>query len=49
MGQNQYHQFKEGNLTQEQKNKLQQGKPILICDGIKITKNPKTGKFEGVP
>ncbi len=22
MGQNQYHQFKEGNLTQEQKNKL---------------------------
>lgn len=42
-------QIRESNLTAEQREKLEKGKPILICDGIKITKNPKTGKFEGVP
>jgi hypothetical protein len=49
MGANHIGQFKEANLTPEQKIKFDQGKPIHICDGIKITKNPKTGKLEGVP
>ena len=49
MGANQASQFKQSNLTEEQKTRLDQGKPILIYDGIKITKNPKTGKFQGVP
>ena len=38
-------QFKDAKLTPEQKQRLDQGKPVLICDGIKITKNPKTGKL----
>lgn len=38
-------QYKEANLTAEQKEKLEQGKPIFVCNGIKITKNPKTGKL----
>jgi hypothetical protein len=38
-------QFKEANLTAEERYKLDQGKPILVCGGIKITKNVKTGKF----
>lgn len=42
-------QYKAANLTPEQQEKLDQGKPVLICDGIKITKNSKTGKLEGVP
>ena len=45
MGAKQMGQFREADLTAEQKLKLQQGKPIHICDGIKITKNPKTGKL----
>lgn len=49
MGANQYNHFKEGKLTAEEREKLEKGKPIHICDGIKITKNPKTGKLEGVP
>ncbi len=38
-------QFREADLTPEQRMKLDQGKPIQICEGIKITKNPKTGKL----
>jgi hypothetical protein len=36
-------------LSEEQKRKLEAGKPVLFPGGIKITKNSKTGLLEGVP
>jgi hypothetical protein len=36
-------------LSEEEKKKLDAGKPILLPGGIKIVKNPITGKLEGVP
>lgn len=42
MGQN---QFKNPILSDNQKKKLDEGKPVFLYDGIKITKNPKTGKL----
>ena len=37
------------NLTEDQKQKLETGKPILLPGGIKISKNNLTGLLEGVP
>lgn len=36
-------------LTQEEKKKLEQGKPIQIKKGVSIQYNRETGEFEGVP
>ena len=36
-------------MTEEQKIKLESGKPLLIQGGVKITKNARTGQLEGVP
>ena len=36
-------------LSEEDKMKLEKGEPVMMGSGIKITKNPKTGKLEGVP
>lgn len=36
-------------LTEEEKRKLESGKPILLPGGIKIVKNKETGLLEGVP
>lgn len=36
-------------LTEEEKKKLESGKPVLFPGGIKITKNKTTGLLEGVP
>ena len=44
MGNNQYR-----GLTAEERQKLDNGKPVLLPGGVKITKNPRTGKLEGVP
>lgn len=41
-----HHQSK---LSVEDRNKLENGEPVMLKEGIKITKNPKTGKLEGVP
>ena len=32
-------------FNEAQKTKLNEGKPVFLCDGIKITKNTKTGKL----
>jgi hypothetical protein len=32
-------------FNEDQKAKLNEGKPVFLCDGIKITKNAKTGKL----
>ena len=39
----------ESKLTEENKRKLQKGQPVLLGAGVKITKDPKTGKLCGVP
>lgn len=36
-------------LTEEHKKKLDKGEPIFLSSGVKITKDPKTGKLLGVP
>ena len=36
-------------LTEEDKRKLDAGEPVLMGSGIKITKDPKTGKLCGIP
>lgn len=36
-------------LTEDEKRKLEAGKPILLPGGIKIVKNKETGMLEGVP
>jgi len=36
-------------LSEDQKKKLEAGKPILLPGGIKIHKNKETGLLEGVP
>ena len=36
-------------LSEEQQQKLESGKPILLPGGIKIHKNDLTGLLEGVP
>lgn len=36
-------------FSEEEMKKLDNGKPILLPGGIKITKNKNTGKLEGVP
>jgi hypothetical protein len=36
-------------LTEDEKRKLESGKPILLPGGIKIVKNKETGLLEGVP
>jgi hypothetical protein len=41
--------FDPSHLSQEEKMKLEQGKPLMPMPGVKITKNPITGKLEGVP
>ncbi len=38
-------QYKAANFTAEQQEKLNQGKPVYICDGINITMNPITKKL----
>lgn len=37
------------NLTPEEQQKLDSGKPILLPGGIKIVKNKNTNLLEGVP
>ena len=32
-------------LSDEDKKKLEKGEPVMMGSGIKITKNPKTGKL----
>ena len=41
--------FDPRKLTKEDKEKLESGKPLQPAAGIKITRNPVTGKLEGVP
>lgn len=41
--------FDPSRLSEEQRKKLDDGKPLQPMPGVKITKNPKTGKLEGVP
>lgn len=36
-------------LNEENKKKLDRGEPVLLASGVKITKDPKTGKLLGVP
>lgn len=41
-----------GNMTklkEEDKQKLDRGEPVFLGSGVKITKDPKTGKLLGVP
>ena len=49
MGNEEGKQFDPNRLSQEDKMKLDQGKPLQPVTGVKITKNPITGKLEGVP
>lgn len=41
--------FDPNQLTAEEKSKFEQGRPLMPMPGVKITKNPVTGKLEGVP
>ena len=41
--------FDPNQLTADEKNKFDQGRPLMPMPGVKITKNPVTGKLEGVP
>ena len=41
--------FDPRRLSQDDRNKLEDGKPITPIPGVKITKDPKTGKLIGVP
>jgi len=41
--------FDPNNLTPEDKKKFDAGQPLQPMPGVKITKNPITGKLEGVP
>ena len=36
-------------FTEQHKKKLDRGEPVLFGEGVKITKDPKTGKLVGVP
>jgi hypothetical protein len=49
MGQKQSRQFDVNSLSAEERKKLEEGKPLQPIPGVKIVKNPKTGKLEGVP
>lgn len=37
--------FDPDRLTEEERKKLEEGKPLQPIPGVKITKNPKTGKL----
>lgn len=41
--------FDPNSLSQEERSKFEAGKPLQPMPGVKITKNPVTGKLEGVP
>lgn len=41
--------FDPSRLSNEEKKKLEEGRPLQPMPGVKIVKNPKTGKLEGVP
>ncbi len=41
--------FDPNQLTAEERQKFNEGKPLMPMPGVKITKNPITGKLEGVP
>lgn len=41
--------YPQKKLTEEQKAKLESGKPVYLEDGIKVTFNKETGEYEGVP
>ena len=41
--------FDPTRLSAEERKKLDDGKPLQPIPGVKIVKNPKTGKLEGVP
>jgi hypothetical protein len=41
--------FDPNQLTAEERMKFEAGKPLMPVPGVKITKNPITGKLEGVP
>jgi hypothetical protein len=36
-------------LTEEDQRKLDNGEPVLMGSGVKITRDPKTGKLCGIP
>lgn len=41
--------FDPRSLSKEDREKLENGKPLMPAPGVRITKNPITGKLEGVP
>jgi hypothetical protein len=41
--------FDPKKLSEEDKKKLEEGRPVMVSEGIKVKKNPVTGKLEGVP
>lgn len=41
--------FDPNQLTPDEKDKFEKGRPLMPMPGVKITKNPVTGKLEGVP
>lgn len=49
MGSENQKTFSYDNLSAEEKQKFDSGKPLQPMPGVKITKNPVTGKLEGVP
>jgi len=49
MGNEHGKQFDPNSLSQEERMKFEAGKPLQPVPGVKITKNPVTGKLEGVP
>lgn len=36
-------------LTEDEKKKLEEGKPVLLPGGIRIKKNEITDEYEGIP
>lgn len=49
MGNDSPQKFDPNALSAEDRHKLDSGKPLTPIPGVKITKNPITGKYEGVP
>jgi hypothetical protein len=49
MGNENHKSFDINQLTPEERKKFENGKPLMPMPGVKITKNPITGKLEGVP
>jgi len=41
--------FDPTKLSKEDQEKLKEGKPLTPIQGVKIVRNPVTGKYEGIP